>query len=516
MQPPDTSALLRQYAENNSDEAFAALVRRHINLVYSVALRQVGNPHQAEDITQAVFIILAKKATSLRPDKALSSWLFQATRLTANNFVRSEIRRQRREQEAYMQSNLNQPGDESWPSIAPLLDAAVAGLGDKDQRAILLRYYEGKNLSEVGAALGASEDAAKKRLHRAVKKLRGFFIKRGVVLPAAALIAAMAANSVQAAPARLTNTVIAMAVAKGAAASGSTLTLIQGALKIMAWTKIKTAVVVGVGVLLAAGTATVTVREIEQHWTYPWQDMVSANDLALKALDTTPPQVTIVRSKFGVDQTPPRFLDDLGSPDRWRFIFAHATPDEMVRAAYLDYTTHIDSDFPFLVVSPPDMPGGYYDCIANLPGGSREALQQLVRKKFGLVGKYEMRDLDMLLLEVDRSAAPGLKPVTAPPPNPRPPSRISNGIVYYQNRSLSELAAILERRLEFPVEDQTGLAGHYDFNVPTQYGGPSVPGKTGASPQRIERARQWLHNELGLKLVPNRQPHEVFVIEKVK
>ena len=83
MQPTDDSALLRQYAENNSDEAFAALVTRHINLVYSVALRQVGNPHAAEEITQAVFIILAKKAAQLRHDEALSSWLFQATRLTA-------------------------------------------------------------------------------------------------------------------------------------------------------------------------------------------------------------------------------------------------------------------------------------------------------------------------------------------------------------------------------------------------------------------------------------------------
>src|SRR6185295_307133 len=108
MQPTDDSGLLRQYAENHSDEAFAALVTRHINLVYTVALRCVGDPHQAEDLTQAVFVLLAKKAGQLRHDKALSSWLFQTTRLTANNFVRSEIRRQRREQEAHMQTILNE------------------------------------------------------------------------------------------------------------------------------------------------------------------------------------------------------------------------------------------------------------------------------------------------------------------------------------------------------------------------------------------------------------------------
>src|SRR5438045_4676507 len=119
MQSTDDRALLRQYVESNSDEAFAALVQRHINLVYSVALRHVGNPHHAEEITQAVFIILAKKAAQLRHDKALSSWLFQVTRLTANNFVRSEIRRQRREQEAYMETILNESGTEVWPRIAP-------------------------------------------------------------------------------------------------------------------------------------------------------------------------------------------------------------------------------------------------------------------------------------------------------------------------------------------------------------------------------------------------------------
>ena len=138
----DDSALLRQYADNHSDEAFAELVTRHVNLVYSVALRQVGHPQNAEEITQAVFIILAKKAAGLRHEKALSSWLFQATRWTAINFVRSEIRRQNREQEAQMQTILNQSGGEVWPKIAPLLDDAVAALREKERRAIVLRFYE--------------------------------------------------------------------------------------------------------------------------------------------------------------------------------------------------------------------------------------------------------------------------------------------------------------------------------------------------------------------------------------
>src|SRR5690242_14360415 len=136
MQLSDDGALLREFAENHSDEAFASLVTRHINLVYSVALRQVGNPHYAEEISQAVFIILARKAAEVRQGKALSSWLFQTTQLTVNNFLRSEIRRQHREQESYMRTMLKESAEEIWPRIAPLLDNAVEGLNEKDRRAI--------------------------------------------------------------------------------------------------------------------------------------------------------------------------------------------------------------------------------------------------------------------------------------------------------------------------------------------------------------------------------------------
>ncbi|HXC36367.1 MAG TPA: sigma-70 family RNA polymerase sigma factor, partial [Candidatus Acidoferrales bacterium] len=144
MQSADDNTLLRQYTETRSDDAFTELVTRHINLVYSVAMRQVGDPHEAEEIAQAVFVILAKKAAALRHEKALSSWLFQTTRLTANNFIRGEMRRHRREQEAFMQSSQNEIPDAVWRQISPELDAAVAALGTQDRRAILLRFYEGR------------------------------------------------------------------------------------------------------------------------------------------------------------------------------------------------------------------------------------------------------------------------------------------------------------------------------------------------------------------------------------
>jgi RNA polymerase sigma factor (sigma-70 family) len=268
MQPADDHVCLRKYVESQSDEAFAALVTRHVNLVYSVARRQTGNPHDAEEITQAVFIILARKAGQLRQERALSSWLFQTTRLITTNFVRGNVRRRHREEEASMQSVSDELKSDAWPKVAPLLDTAVAGLREKDRQAIILRYYEGRNLREIGVALGASEDAAEKRVSRALDKLRKFFARRGVTSPAVVLSAAMAANSVHAAPAGLANTVTALALAKGATAGVSTLTLIKGALKLMAWTKVKTAVAMGAAVILAAGT-TATLVLPHQHQPKP-------------------------------------------------------------------------------------------------------------------------------------------------------------------------------------------------------------------------------------------------------
>jgi RNA polymerase sigma factor (sigma-70 family) len=268
----DDLTLLREYARRDSEEAFAALVSRHVNLVYSVAMRQARDPHLAEEITQAVFIILARKAGSLGPKIILPGWLCRTARYAGANALTLQWRRQRREQEAYMQSILNEPDPDAssrrnpmeadWGQIAPLLDGAMEQLGQKDHDAVVLRFFEGRNFREVGAELGASEDAAKMRVNRALEKLRKFFRNRGVSSTTAIIAGEVSANSVQAAPVALAKSVTAIAITKGAAAGGSTLTLIKGALKIMAWTKAKMAIVVGVGVLLAAGTTTVTIHQI--------------------------------------------------------------------------------------------------------------------------------------------------------------------------------------------------------------------------------------------------------------
>jgi RNA polymerase sigma factor (sigma-70 family) len=264
MAEPTDIALLQDYALRNSEEAFTTLVQRHIRLVYSVALRQLGNTHQAEEVTQAVFIILARKAAGFRSGTMLTGWLYQTARLTTANFLRSERRRHRREQEAHMQSEIHESHVEPvWQGLSPLLDEAMGHLGAKERNAILLRFFEGRTFSEVAVALDSNETAVQKRINRAVGKLQTFFARRGVKVAAGVLVGVVSANSLQAAPAGLAASVATAVTVKGAAASGSTLALIKGTLKLMAWAKVKTAMVIG-ACALAAGTTTVTLCNLER------------------------------------------------------------------------------------------------------------------------------------------------------------------------------------------------------------------------------------------------------------
>ena len=201
--PGTTDAeLLRQYAREDSQAAFAELVRRHADWVRASAARQVRDPHLADDVTQAAFIVLAKKAASLHGRENLSPWLFGVLRLVAKRALRDEARRRRHEQAAAAERTMStstSAGDEAltadeWARVATVLDESVSRLRAADRDAVLLRFYQRSSLAEVAAALGdISEDAARKRLDRAVERLRRRLAARGVDVTIRSLMPAMLA-----------------------------------------------------------------------------------------------------------------------------------------------------------------------------------------------------------------------------------------------------------------------------------------------------------------------------------
>ena len=165
MRPPDDAELLTEYVTRQSENAFTELVGRNVALVYSAALRQVREPQLAEEVTQAVFIILARKARAMSRHAHLSGWLCRVAYFVSRDALRAERRRQHRER---ILTPMENPADNDWTRIAPLLDEVVAQLNEKDRSAIVLRFYEQKSLGEVGAALGVDTDVAQKRVARAL------------------------------------------------------------------------------------------------------------------------------------------------------------------------------------------------------------------------------------------------------------------------------------------------------------------------------------------------------------
>ncbi len=242
--------LLEQFRRGHSQDAFTALVNRHVNLVYSAALRQVRSPQLAEEVAQSVFADLARDAGRLKADTILTAWLYQVTRRTAIDVVRKESRRRLREQIAVEMTNMNATASD-WLQIEPLLDEAIDTLDETDRAAVLLRYFENKSLREVGQAFGTSDDAAQKRVSRAVERLREFFSKRNVTIGASGLVVLISANAVQSAPVGLVATISAAAVLTGTAVSTST---VIAATKAIAMTTLqKTLVTATVAVLAGAG-----------------------------------------------------------------------------------------------------------------------------------------------------------------------------------------------------------------------------------------------------------------------
>lgn len=247
--------LLRRYVLERSESAFADLVRQHIALVYSAALRQTnGDASLAEDATQVVFTDLARKAARLTRHTSLAGWLYTSTRYAAAALRRAEQRRSAREQEAHAMNQLLQPAgtDPAWEQLRPVLDEAMHDLKADDREAVLLRYFEHLPLAAVGARLGVTENAARMRVDRALDKLRGALAKRGVTSTAGALAVILTAQAASAVPAGLAASISTAAIASAAAATGGAAALTGAALREMLWSKLRLAIGCGAAVLVIA------------------------------------------------------------------------------------------------------------------------------------------------------------------------------------------------------------------------------------------------------------------------
>jgi len=193
--------LLRDYAEDGSEAAFSELVRRHLDFVYSTAVRLLKDASLAEDVCQKVFVALAQSARQVSGYTVLSGWLHRTARNLSANAIRSDVRRRAREQEAAAMNQLfaGEP-DAGWKSIAPHLDAALSELSDSDRDAVLLRYFQQKSAHQMSQVLGISGQAAQKRVNRAVEHLREAFVQRGVTVGVSGLALLLTANAVRCAP----------------------------------------------------------------------------------------------------------------------------------------------------------------------------------------------------------------------------------------------------------------------------------------------------------------------------
>ena len=219
----DDTELLRSFAEEKSEAAFAELVRRRLNLVYSVALRQCGgDAHRAEDAAQKVFIDLARKAHLLARQPVLLGWLYRSAQCAAIDLVRSEARRHAREAVALAMNEASAAAGPNWSELRPFIDEAMAELGERDRDALLLRYVEAEPFAQIGARLGLTEDAARRRVDRALEKIRGRLARRGIRSTAALLAGAFAAQAGTAAPAGVAGSITSAALTH-AAANGATL-----------------------------------------------------------------------------------------------------------------------------------------------------------------------------------------------------------------------------------------------------------------------------------------------------
>ena len=275
----DDQQLLQQFVKEGSQAAFSTLVQRHINVVYAAALRQVREPHLAEDVTQAVFIVLHRKAHKLRAMPTLGGWLLKVTRFAAIDAMRQQALQHRHEHAAAKREAAeDDPTAEDWKRVAPLLDEAMARLSDVDRNAIVMRYMEDATFPEVGQKLGLSEDAARKRVGRAMMKLRGLLARKGVAISLGGLTAMILSQNAIAAPPNLVAS-IASGTATGAAGAIAT-----GTISMMGMAKAKLAAGIAGALLLAGASVVAVVMQVAPSHSAPPPALVPAQNVTAVAL----------------------------------------------------------------------------------------------------------------------------------------------------------------------------------------------------------------------------------------
>jgi uncharacterized protein (TIGR03435 family) len=344
----------------------------------------------------------------------------------------------------------------------------------------VLRFFENKTAAETASVLKVTEAAAHKRTSRALERLREFFSKRGVSSTSAIIGATISAHSIHTAPAALAKSVTILAAAKGMAATGSILTLVNGALKVMAWTKAQMAIAAGAAVILTVGSATIAVKEIAAHRTPAWQEKYDVS-----VLDRLPAQVAI-RPSLPATVSSGTHAASLGRGNKC--IGWGQSMKDIFMAAY-GYRFHLAQ----LNFSTPP-PRGKYDYISNLPHNPQEALQEELKRQFGLAAHIETNEVDCLVLQVKNRNAPGLKRSTLPFSGSQQDDSYSG-----HGQVLWGLVDYLADHLGTVVINRTKLTGSYDVDF-----------KWDKTPDGLKQA---LLEQTGLELVPSTEPVEFLVVE---